>query len=224
MMGGRRQRKSSGDSQQSDVAYDEEANGAGGGGFTGEGEAHQWKSTRKFLCWPLYSESVTITPLELHMKRNECPALPRECRPFRGWAVTPLKNIRAFYMRKTLNRVLDLCILFVICLVLGVIGGGLISAFVVQSSDALAGLEQASAVLGFNLDSSFFVFSAVFGVAFCCIGILFLTLRSPLRLVIHVEGNTNSDIFSIDLIPGRVQPEEIKAKVEEFLSAQRSGA
>ncbi|KAH9262832.1 hypothetical protein BASA82_000158 [Batrachochytrium salamandrivorans] len=87
--------------------YDEEANWAGGSGFVWEGDAHKWKSTRKFLFWPLYSESISITASEVHVKRNDCPALPRECRPFRAWATAPLKNIKGFYMRKTVFRVLD---------------------------------------------------------------------------------------------------------------------
>ena len=220
---GKKRRESGYTSESSTEEYDEEANWAGGGGFTWEGEAHKWKSTRKFFCWPLYSESVTITPQELHIKRNECPVLPRECRPFRGWAVTPLKNIKGWYMRKTVSKPQDLLVLFLICLVLGVVGGGLVSAFAVQSNQSLAGLEQASSTLGFNLDSSFFVFAAVIGVAACCIGGLILTLRAPLRLVVQVDGNAGQDIFSIDLIPGRVQPEEIKAKVDEFMIAQRLG-
>lgn len=200
--------------------YDEEANWAGGGGFAWEGEAHKWKSTRKFLCWPLYSESVTLTPQELHIKRNDCPVCPRECRPFRGWAVAPLKNVRSFYMRKTLSKPLDLCLLLIVSIIVGLVGGGLVSAFAVPSAKALAGLEQASSALGFNLDSSFFVFSAVIGISACCIGMLFMTLRAPLRLIISVDGYPSAEAFSIDLIPGRVQPEEIKAKVDEFLSQQ----
>ena len=220
---GKKRRESAYYSDSSSEGYDEEANWAGGGGFTWEGEAHKWKSTRKLLCWPLYSESVTITPQELHIKRNECPVLPRECRPFRGWAVTPLKNIKGWYMRKTVSKPQDLCLLFIVCLVIGLVGGGLVSAFATQSANSLAGLEQASSALGFNLDSSFFVFSAVIGVSACCLCGLFMTLRSPLRLVAHVDGNAGHDIFAIDLIPGRVQPEEIKAKVDEFIIAQRLG-
>lgn len=216
-------RRRSSYSDESSEEYDEEANWAGGGGFVWEGEAHKWKSTRKLFCWPLYSESVTITPQELHIKRNECPALPRECRPFRGWAVTPLKNIKGFYMRKTVSKVQDLCILFFVCLAIGLVGGGLISAFAVPAAASLSGLEQASSTLGFNLDSSFFVFVAVIGVSACCLGFLFMTLRAPLRLVVQVDGNADTDIFAIDLIPGRVQPEEIKAKVDEFIIAQRLG-
>jgi len=221
-MGGRKNRRETDYSENSsEDGYDEEANWAGGGGFVWEGEAHKWKSTRKILCWPLYSESVTITPQELHIKRNECPALPRECRPFRGWAVTPLKNVRAFYMRKTVTRFQDMCLLFFAGLAIGVVGGGLIAALVVPSTKALSGLEQASSVLGFNLDSSFFVFSAVIGVSACCLGFLFLTLRAPLRLIINVDGNSAYESFAIDLIPGRVQPEEIKQKIDEFLAANR---
>lgn len=207
----------------SEDVYDEEANWAGGGGFTWEGEAHKWKSTRKLLCWPLYSESVTITPSELHIKRNECPVLPRECRPFRGWAVTPLKNIRGWYMRKTVSKPQDLLVLFVVSLIVGIIGGGLVAAFATQSKVSLNGLEQASSALGFNLDSSFFVFTAVIWISACCIGGLLMTLRAPLRLVVQVEGNADQDIFAIDLIPGKVQPEEIKAKVDEFIITQRLG-
>jgi len=219
----KKRRESGYSDDSSDEAYDEEANWAGGGGFTWEGEAHKWKSTRRIFCWPLYSESVTITPQELHIKRNECPVLPRECRPFRGWAVTPLKNIRGWYMRKTVSKPQDLVCLFLMCLVIGVVGGGLVAAFAVQSKTSLAGLEQASSALGFNLDSSFFVFSAVIGIAACCICGLLMTLRAPLRLVVQVEGNSGQDIFAIDLIPGRVQPEEIKAKVDEFIITQRLG-
>jgi hypothetical protein len=220
---GKKRRQSSYSESSGDDGYDEEANWAGGGGFTWEGEAHKWKSTRKFFCWPLYSESVTITPSELHIKRNECPVLPRECRPFRGWAVTPLKNIKGWYMRKTVTKPQDLLVLFVFSLIIGVIGGGLVSAFAVPASSSLAGLEGASSALGFNLDSSFFVFSAVILVSACCLGGLVMTMRAPLRLVVQVEGNAGSDIFGIDLIPGRVQPEEIKAKVDELIVSQRLG-
>jgi hypothetical protein len=50
---------------------------------------------------------------------------------------------------------------------------------------------------------------------------LFLTLRAPLRLVVQVDGNASPESFAIDLIPGRVQPEEIKAKIDEFIIAGR---
>lgn len=200
-----------------DEALDEEANWAGGAGFDLGGEAHKWKSTRKLCCWPMYSESVTITAGELHIKRNECPALPRECRPYRLWAVTPLKNIRSFQMRKRLSKPLDVFVLFLVSLGLGLIGGGLISAYAVQPGQGLNGLEQASSAVGFNIDSSFFVFSVIVGISVCCVGVLLLTLRAPLRLVVSVDGAIEPESFSIDLIPGRVQPEEIKAKVDEFL-------
>lgn len=121
-------------------------------------------------------------------------------------------------MRKTLCKPVDLCLLFVACIIIGLVGAGLISAFAVPAATSLAGLQQASSVLGFNLDSSFFVFAAVIGVSACCIGLLFMTLRAPLRLIVSVEGHQSApDSFSIDLIPGRVQPEEIKAKIDEFL-------
>jgi hypothetical protein len=206
-----------------DDGYDEEANWAGGGGFVWEGEAHKWKSTRKVFCWPLYSESVTITPQEVHIKRNDCPALPRECRPFRAWSVAPLRNVRSYAMRKTVSNPTDWCLLFFVCLIIGLIGGGLVSAFALPSAVSLAGLETASSVLGFNVDSSFFVFSTIIGVSACCLGFLFMTLRAPLRLLIAIEGNQNPECFAIDLIPGRVQPEEIKAKIEEFITAGRIG-
>jgi len=203
--------------------YDEEANWAGGAGFDLGGDAHKWKSTRKFFCWPMYSESVTITAKEVHIKRNECPALPRECRPFRGWAVAPLINVRSYWMRKTTTKPLDLGLLFLTSVALGLIGGGLIAAYALPSATALSGLEAASSVIGFALDSSFFIFAAVVGISVCCIGCLVLTLRAPLRLVLNVEGGAHNEEFSIDLIPGRVQPEEIKAKIDEFLGGHVMG-
>jgi len=223
---GRRRRSSdeSEDDESEDDGYDDEANWAGGAGFDLGGEAHKWKSTRKFLCWPLYSESVTITATELHIKRNECPVLPRECRPFRGWAVAPLKNIRSFWMRKTTTKPWDLFVLFIISLVVGLIGGGIVSATALPQASSLAGLEGASAALGFTLDSSFFLFAAVVGVAACCLGCLVLSLRAPLRLVVNVEGSYGAEEFSIDLIPGRVQPEEIKAKIDEVLQTGQISA
>ena len=87
-----------------------------------------------------------------------------------------------------------------------------------SKSSGLSGLEGASTALGFALDSSFFVFSTVVGIAACCLGALALTLRAPLRLVVNVEGNSMSEEFSIDLIPGRVQPEEIKSKIDEVIA------
>jgi hypothetical protein len=197
--------------------YDEETNWAGGAGFDLGGEAHKWKSTRKFLCWPLYSESVTITAQELHIKRNDCPACPRECRPFRSWAVAPLRNIKSYYMRKTTTKPLDLCMLLVCAVIVGLIGGGIVSSLALPVQESLTGLDQASAVLGFNLDSSFFVFATVVGIAACMLGCLVLTLRAPLRLVVNVDGSLVEE-FSIDLIPGRVQPEEIKGKIDEVLA------
>ena len=206
------------DSEGSDE-FDDGQNWAGGTGFDLGSEAHKWKSTRRLLCWPLYSESVTITQTEIHIKRNECPVLPRECRPFRGWAVAPLRNIKSYWMRKTTTRPRDLFILFIVSVVLGLVGGGIISATAItQQQTALQGLETVSATLGFSLDASFFLFSLIVGVAACCLGCLVLTLRSPLRLVINVEGGTGLEEFSLDLIPGRVQPEEIKAKIDEVLA------
>ena len=207
-------------SDSSSDEYDEEANWGGGAGFDLGSEAHKWKSTRKFCCWPLYSESITLTQNEIHIKRNECPALPRECRPFRGWAVASLINIRGLYMRKTLTGAKDCLTLFIIALAVGIIGGGIVSALIIPAKKSVNGLEEASSVLGFNLDSGFFIFVVVIFVASCCIGGLVMTLRAPLRLVVNVEG-AQGEQFGIDLIPGRVQPEEIKAKIDEFLSTPR---
>jgi len=169
---------------------------AGGAGFELGGEAHKWKSTRKLLFWPLYSESVTITAHELHIKRNECPALPRECRPFRSWAVAPLRNVKSYYMRKTTTKPKDVCMLLICSIVIGLVGGGIISGLALPPGESLAGLDAASSVLGFNLDSSYFVFAAIVGLAFCFLGCLVLTLRAPLRLVVNVEASTNEE-FSI---------------------------
>ncbi|KAH9260204.1 hypothetical protein BASA81_001373 [Batrachochytrium salamandrivorans] len=221
-------RHSSFSDEEEEDEYDEEANWAGGSGFVWEGDAHKWKSTRKFLFWPLYSESISITASEVHVKRNDCPALPRECRPFRAWATAPLKNIKGFYMRKTVFRVLDWLALLVLSIVLGCIAAGVISSQAVPfgSTSSLNGLESASDVLGFVLDASFFIFALVIGISVCCLGALCMTLRAPLRLVLNVEGvpSHDSESFSIDLIPGRVQPEEIKAKVDEFLNEAASPA
>ena len=216
---GKRRRYSDEDSYEDsdDDGYDDEANWGGGAGFDLGGEAHKWKSTRKVFCWPLYSESITITATELHIKRNDCPALPRECRPFRAWSVAPLRNIKSFWMRKTSTKPWDLFILFLLSVAIGLVAGGIISATAMPHTTALAGLQAASDALGFSLDSSYFLFATVCGIAACCLGCLVLVLRSPLRLVINVEG-AHSEEFAIDLIPGRVQPEEIKAKIDEVLA------
>jgi hypothetical protein len=125
-------------------------------------------------------------------------------------------------MRKTVFRLLDWVVLMLISAVIGAVGAGLISAFVVPqgTTASVSGLEVASVTLGFVIDSGFFVFAAVIAVSACALGCLCLTLRAPLRLIINVEGVTSGDSesFAIDLIPGRVQPEEIKAKIEEFLA------
>jgi len=106
--------------------------------------------------------------------------------------------------------------LFICSVILGLIGGGLVSALALPSGASLTGLSAAAQVLGFNLDSSYFVFSAIIGVAACFLGCLILTLRAPLRLVVNVEGSFVEE-FSIDMIPGKVQPEEIKNKIDELL-------
>jgi hypothetical protein len=175
---------------------------SGGEGFDTGDIVEKWKGTKKILCWPLYSESVTLTQTEIHVKRNDCPALPRECRPFRGWAVAPLSRISAFYMRKTTTKPLDLLLLFAFS-----IGLGLAVAVILYSvaPDFTGDLFSENFVL-------IFVGSFVF---FCCFFGLVNTMRAPLRLVINVDGNSDPEQFGIDLHAGKVQPDEVKLAIVE---------
>ena len=78
--------------------------------------------------------------------------------------------------------------LLICSIIIGLILGGVISIVALPPGASLSGLNAASAVLGFNLDSSYFVFSAICGFAACFLGCLILTLRAPLRLVVNVDG------------------------------------
>ena len=154
----------------------------------------------------MYGESVTLTQTEIHVKRNDCPALPRECRPFRGWGVAPLSRISAFYMRKTTTKPLDLAALFLLSIGLGL-------------AAAVLCYQVIPTVQAQGLFSETFILIIVGGfLFFCgCCGLVHV-LRAPLRLVINVDGNSDPEQFGIDLAAGRVQPDDLKSAI---VDAQR---
>jgi len=202
---GRRNRDRDEESEDSYGEEKEDVTWAGSAGFDTGDIVQKWRGTKKLCClWPLYSESVTLTSTEIHVKRNECPALPRECRPFRGWAVAPLSRISAFYMRKTTTKPLDIFLLGVISIVVAIICGM-----------AIAALLTSTAIDRVALNQQVFFYSIAFFILACCLGSLAHTLISPLRLVINVDGNADPEQFGIDLVPGKVQADDVKLAIVE---------
>merc|ERR1712065_132603 len=173
------------------------------------GVVHKWKGTRKICCcWPLYSESLTVTDEEVHVKRNDCPALPRECRPYRSWATANLNNISAFRMSKKIFQPSYMISLIIFSLVAGFLGGML---FFVIPPATLADIIKPENVV------QFLIYSIIICAAACCVGLQIINLCAPLRLTISIDGN--NEWFSLDLVSGVVQPEEIKAAIEDASSA-----
>ncbi len=165
---------------------------AGGSGFEVQEVVQKWKGTRKLcFCWPLHSESVTLTSTEVHVKRNECPALPRECRPYRSWAVAPLYKISAFRMAKETFSPVPLILLAIFAVGFGFAVARMILFFLSELNPSTGVITPTTK----NLD--FFIAGIIMVVA-CCIGYQIINLCTPLRLRISVDGA--HDWFGIDLV------------------------
>ena len=153
---------------------------------------HKWKGTRKIcFCWPLYSESVTLTSTEVHVKRNECPALPRECRPYRSWAVAPLDKISAFKMSKETFKPIPLIFLLIFSVAIGFAIARLVQFGLYEFNPATGVITPTTTSL------DFFIVGIII-VATCCVGFQLINLCTPLRLQISVDGA--HDWFGIDLM------------------------
>merc|ERR1712232_81669 len=172
---------------------------ANGAGFKTDEVVRKWKRTSwlfGYLPWPTESSSLTITKTEVHLKRNDCPAHPRECRPFRSWSVAPINKISSMYMQKT-YRIRDWIAIFALSFAVGWFGGAAISA----SNSA----NTEDSAVDFTLDESFFTFAGLLFVSTCGVLSLLRVLCIPLRLVLRVDGgfgDQGEDGFSFSIDNG----------------------